>query len=157
MSQNLNYEKENTCTIIWRHQATIRSGQTLKKNGNGWEKTNNPDRIIFTKVGGFYEFFHEDADIIHTVIDAPYMFGHVAWTGIPKSALESVQNKLKEAGWKDICAFLTYINKSYLWKHGSCNRMFLADTEDMKFLIEYFNETGIVVKDDEVGKQMKLV
>ncbi len=66
------------------------------------EKTNNPDRIIFTRVGKFYEFFHEDADIIHSVIDAPYMFGQVAWTGIPESALESVQNKLKDAGYEKI-------------------------------------------------------
>ena len=40
---------------------------------------------------------------------------------------------------------------------GLAIEYFLADTEDMKFLKEYFNETGRVVKDDEVGKQMKLV
>jgi len=66
------------------------------------EKTNNPDRIIFTRVGKFYEFFHEDADVIHSVIDAPYMYGQVAHTGIPESALTSVQNKLKEAGYEKI-------------------------------------------------------
>jgi len=66
------------------------------------EKTNNPDRIIFTRVGKFYEFFHEDADVLHSVIDAPYMYGQVAHTGIPMSALESVRNKLKNAGYEQI-------------------------------------------------------
>ena len=40
---------------------------------------------------------------------------------------------------------------------GLAIEYFLADTEDMKFLIEYFDETGTVVKDDIIAEQIKLV
>ena len=40
---------------------------------------------------------------------------------------------------------------------GLATEYFLADTEDMKFLIEYFDETGTVVKDDIIAEQIKLV
>ncbi len=40
---------------------------------------------------------------------------------------------------------------------GLAIEYFLADTEDMKFLIEYFDETGNVVKHDTIAFQIKCV
>lgn len=66
------------------------------------EKRKNPEHIIFTHVGGFFEFFHEDADVVHEVLDAPYMKGEVAHTGVPQSVFLATQQKLKEAGHEKI-------------------------------------------------------
>jgi DNA mismatch repair ATPase MutS len=65
-------------------------------------KRKNPEHVIFTHVGGFFEFFHEDADVIHEVCDAPYMMGEVAHTGIPQTAFLPIQEKLKQAGHEKI-------------------------------------------------------
>lgn len=66
------------------------------------EKTKHPDHIIFTHVGGFFEFFHQDADVMHEVCEAVYMKGEVAHTGIPQSVFLKIQEKLKESGYDKI-------------------------------------------------------
>lgn len=66
------------------------------------EKLRHPDHIIFTHVGGFFEFFHEDADVMHEVCDCVYMKGEVAHTGIPQSAFLKHQELLKERGYEKI-------------------------------------------------------
>ena len=66
------------------------------------EKRKGPDHIIFTHVGGFFEFFHEDADVMNEACGTVFMKGEVAHTGIPQSAFLKFQNLLKEAGYEKI-------------------------------------------------------
>ena len=66
------------------------------------EKIKHPDHIIFTHVGGFFEFFHEDADVMNEVCNTVYMKGKVAHTGIPQSVFLKFQDLLKEGGYEKI-------------------------------------------------------
>lgn len=58
--------------------------------------------IVFVKIGIFYEAFHEDADILNEVFDAPYMKGPVAHNGFPVSVLDSYISGLRKAGYNNI-------------------------------------------------------
>jgi len=65
-------------------------------------KEQSPDTIILVHVGKFYEVFHQDADALVNVTDAPYMKGVVAHTGFPSSALNKYIGVLREAGYLNI-------------------------------------------------------
>lgn len=65
-------------------------------------KRNHPDHIVFMHIGGFFEFFHQDADVVNHVCDAVYMKGEVAHTGIPETVFQSIEEKLKGAGYDKI-------------------------------------------------------
>ena len=80
------------------HQGYHTWADTKQKKQWVEEKLKNPDHIIFTHVGKFFEFFHEDADVLHQTCSTPYMKGEVAHTGIPQTVFLSVQEKLKNAG-----------------------------------------------------------
>lgn len=65
-------------------------------------KENFPDTVLFVHVGKFYELFHQDADVLVSISEAPYMKGVVAHTGFPVSVMEKYIGILNAAGHKNI-------------------------------------------------------
>lgn len=60
------------------------------KYDDQWLSTKNelPDAVIFVKIGGFYELFHEDAVYMHDNFDMVLMKGMYARTAIPEVAVD---------------------------------------------------------------------
>ena len=60
------------------------------KYDDRWLDTKNefPDAVIFVKIGGFYELFHEDAVYMHDNFDMVLMKGMYARTAIPEVAVD---------------------------------------------------------------------
>lgn len=51
------------------------------------KKREDVNRVIFVRIGDFYEFYHNDADVMNG-FGCPYMYGSKAYTGIPASVAE---------------------------------------------------------------------
>jgi len=65
-----------------------------------WDiKSVNFDKIIFFKLGKFYELFYDDAMISKKVLDLNWM-GNKMHTGFPEKALQKYGKKLVEYGYK---------------------------------------------------------
>ena len=65
-----------------------------------WEiKSENFDKVIFFKLGKFYELFYEDAYIGNKYLDLNWM-GRKMHVGFPEKALERYANSLVESGFK---------------------------------------------------------
>ncbi|EAR96989.1 MutS domain III protein (macronuclear) [Tetrahymena thermophila SB210] len=65
-----------------------------------WEiKSTNFDKILFFKLGKFYELFYEDALITHKELDLNWM-GKKMHTGFPEKALDKMASKLISLGYK---------------------------------------------------------
>lgn len=71
-----------------------------------WVQTKRdfPDHLVFVVNGNFFEFYHEDADVVTRTLKAPYMVGKVAKTGFPTSCYAKFAETLKREGkYKGIC------------------------------------------------------
>ena len=66
-------------------------------------KRDFPDHIVFAQNGKFFEFYHEDADVVTRVVGSPYMTGEVAMTGFPLCCYSEFVDTLKKEGYKGMC------------------------------------------------------
>ena len=66
-----------------------------------WEiKSNHYDKIIFFKMGKFYELFHQDAVVAVNELDILYMRGEYAHAGFPEISFGRYSRKLIEKNYK---------------------------------------------------------
>ena len=69
-----------------------------------WEiKSNNNEKILFFKLGKFYEIFYNDALICHRLLDLNFMGGAKSGKlhcGFPEAALDKYVVVLVNAGYK---------------------------------------------------------
>ena len=65
-------------------------------------KSDNSSTIVLIHIGKFYEAYHQDADILHKILGAPYTYGYVAHNGFPVSKFDKYRIKLKEHGYNSI-------------------------------------------------------
>lgn len=61
-------------------------------------KRDFPEHLVFVVNGKFFEFYHEDADVVTRTLNAPYMVGEVAKTGFPTSCFSKFAETLKREG-----------------------------------------------------------
>lgn len=65
-----------------------------------WDiKSENFDKIVFFKLGKFYELFYDDALICNKHLDLNWMGGKMH-TGFPEKCLEKYATKLVDMGYK---------------------------------------------------------
>lgn len=62
-------------------------------------KSENFDKIIFFKLGKFYELFYDDALVTNQYLDLNWM-GNKMHTGFPEKMLDKYGNMLVEMGYK---------------------------------------------------------
>jgi DNA mismatch repair protein MSH6 len=62
-------------------------------------KSDNFDKIIFFKLGKFYELFYDDALVGHRYLDLNWM-GRKMHTGFPEKALQKYAKMLIDFGFK---------------------------------------------------------
>lgn len=58
------------------------------------------DKVLFFKMGKFYELFHMDADIGVSELDLMYMKGTFAHSGFPEAAYGKFSEILVNKGYK---------------------------------------------------------
>ena len=59
-----------------------------------------PTSVHLIKIGGFYEAFHQDADVLVNETNCIYMFGRTAHTGFPASCIERFVGELTGKGYE---------------------------------------------------------
>jgi DNA mismatch repair protein MSH6 len=66
-----------------------------------WDiKRENFDKILFFKIGKFYEIFYDDAILCHRLLDLSWMQGKKLHTGFYESALDKFVSMLVSQGYK---------------------------------------------------------
>lgn len=63
-------------------------------------KETNNEKILFFKLGKFYEIFHADAIVCQKLLDLNWMGNKSLHVGFPEKALDKYLKKLVECGFK---------------------------------------------------------
>jgi len=94
-----------------------------------WElKIDNYDKILFFKLGKFYEMFYEDAIICQRVLDLNWMGGDKKYhVGFPEVALDRYVPRLIEAGYKVAVVEQMETPRQMERRHKSDKRMSTLD------------------------------
>ena len=66
-----------------------------------WQiKQFNMDKVLFFKLGKFYEIFYDDAILCHRILDLNYMGNKKLHVGFPEKALDKYLAVLVNFGYK---------------------------------------------------------
>ena len=66
-----------------------------------WDiKRENFDKILFFKIGKFYEIFYDDAILCHRLLDLSWMQGKKLHTGFQERSLDKFVSMLVSQGYK---------------------------------------------------------